>query len=287
MPKKPDFFNPVGQCCELDEPYQAPPGTFDQPFIYVYDADDLPDGQERRFANIKTFSGPDFLMRRVAGHDRACTDFQLRDVLGRLVCHEPVKTAGFGEFTLIPEMMFPSASGITFDLLPVAKTLNGCDQSLAQIVFQGVRRFKGYRRPPSYPYWEDDFSYTPDISLDYGPGTTRRYSIDIHDFDFELLRICETIINPSGGGGPVVPGGSHQAFKFQLYDQVYEQVFSAPIIDDLIMDNSSSYQGITPVPGIVYRIGQQIRFEITPLCEPSSCATLVSLRFHGVRRRPC
>jgi hypothetical protein len=282
-------YSPTGQCCELDEPYQAPPGYFDQPFIYTYDADVLPNGQSRR-TQLTTFTGSDFLLRRIAGIDRVCTTFQCRDVLARLIFNDPVNTA-FKDFVTVPELLYPGGDGILFDLNNVQKTVNSSGALLSQIIFQGVRRFKGHRRPPSYPYWEDEFQYEADISIDstWNVGDIRRFGIDIFDYDFELLEIKECIINPVGGGAPCAPGGINQAFKIQLYDQVLENVFSAPIIDDLLVSNSVSYLGVCPVPGIVYRIGQRIRFDLTNLLAvtPGQCSIQVQLTFHGVRRRPC
>lgn len=287
MPKVLDY-KPTGQCCELDEPYQAPIGTFDQPFIYVFDANAITDGQDRRRVAITTFTGSDFIMRRVAGIDRVCTEFQLRDVLSRLIFDGNVNTA-YRDFPLIPELLYPGGDGISFDLINVAKSSNTSGSLLSQLIFQGVRRFQGYKRPPSYPYWEDEFRYEADIAIDstWGLGVTRIFGIDIYDYDFEMLEILETIINPVGGGVPCAPGGVNQAFKIQLYDQVNETVFSAPVIDDLIVANSVGYLGVCPVPGIVYRIGQRIKFELTNLVTPGACAIQVQLVFHGVRRRPC
>ncbi len=69
---KPYEHIPAGQCCELDEPYQAPPGYFDQPFLYVFDADALKNGESRR-SQLTTLTGADFLLRRIAGIDRFST----------------------------------------------------------------------------------------------------------------------------------------------------------------------------------------------------------------------
>ena len=291
--KSPDRYSPSGQCCQLDEPYQAPPGYFDQPFIYTYDADQLvgggsiPNGQDVRLANIITHSGADFILRRVAGQDRVCTQFQLRDVMARLIFDttQGVSTAGFNDFALIPELLFPAASGITFDLLNVQKTLNSSGTPLSQVVFQGVRRFRGYKRPPSYPYWEDPYDYAADVAITWTANDPPvRFFKNIYNFDFELLKIHAMVINPIGGGAPQVSSGN---FKMQLYDQVYEQVFFRPVIDDLLVDNGSVYQSVTPVPGIVYRVGQQLRFDVTSLVTPGSCPVQVQIRFQGVRRRPC
>jgi hypothetical protein len=286
---KPFEYSPAGQCCELDEPYQAPPGYFDQPFIYTFDADALKNGENRR-SQLTTLTGADFLLRRVAGIDRVCTTFQVKDVLARLIFNDPVNTA-FRDFVTVPELLYPGGDGILFDLNTVNKSVNSSGASLAQIVFQGVRRFKGYRRPPSYPYWEDEFKYEFDAAIDatWNVGDQRTFGINIYDYDFELLEILECIINPIGGGAPCAPGGVNQAFKIQLYDQVLETVFSAPVVDDLIVSNSVSYLGVCPVPGIVYRIGQRIKFDLVNLLSvtPGQCSIQVQLTFHGVRRRPC
>lgn len=284
MAKEPTIYLPTGQCCELDEPYQAPPGYFDQPFLYVFDADNLTDGVDYRRLRITTFSGADFLLRRVGGQDRAATNMQLRDVMARLIFNDPFNT-NFQDFPIVPEIMYPAASDITFDLLPVQRFLKSdppFNIPLSQIVFQGVRRFKGYRRPPSYPYWEDEWSYPFELTIDWDFRDTRprRFAINVEDCDFELLQITEDINN-------VVPPGFDTSMKLQLYDQVNEQVFSAPVIDDLMMDNSTDYRGIVPVPGIVYRIGQQIRFDVTSLLLPAEVPGTAMLWFHGVRRRPC
>lgn len=276
-------------CCELDEPYQAPPGYYDQPFIYVLDADELTTGANYKNLSIITYSGADFILRRVAGHDRCATGAQFYDVLRRQIFLRNFKTAGFGEFALAPELLFPSASGIQFDFLDAQPAVNACESGIAQVIFQGVRRYKGYRRPPSYPYIDDDYWYTFDVAIDsnFPAGDTQQFGIDILDNDFELLEIRETIINPSGGGAAVACGGANQMFKIQLYDQVYEKVFSKPVVDDLICSNATTYQSISPVPGIVYRIAQQIRFDLTSLCDMGVCPYQVQLCFHGVRRRPC
>ncbi len=286
---KPYEHIPAGQCCELDEPYQAPPGYFDQPFLYVFDADALKNGESRR-SQLTTLTGADFLLRRIAGIDRVCTTFQVRDVLARLIFNDPVNTA-FRDFVMVPELLYPGGDGILFDLNVVNKAVNSSGASLAQIIFQGTRRFKGYRRPPSYPYWEDEFKYEVDIAIDpsWNVGDQRTFGVNVYDYDFELLEILECIINPVGGGAPCAPGGVNQAFKIQLYDQVNETVFSAPVIDDLIVSNSVTYLGVCPVPGIVYRIGQRIKFDLVNLMTvaPGQCSIQVQLTFHGVRRRPC
>lgn len=300
MPKS-TLYTPTGQCCDLDEPYAAPVGYFDQPFIYVYDADNpngngipIPNGQDRRRAQLTTFTGSDFILRRIAGIDRVCTSFQMRDVLARLVFNEDVDTH-YRDFPIVPELLYPGGDGISFDLINVQKATGGnCGVFLSQIVFQGVRRYKGYRRPPSYPYWEDPYSYTVDIGIDWGPtAQPQKFAIQIFDNDFELLRILESIGGNAPGGPLLAPSTtSNVAVKLQLFDQVNEQVFSAPVIDDLIMDNSNTYQGIVPVPGIVYRIGQAIRFELTSLFCPGGVngggtVLPIQLKFEGVRRRPC
>ena len=41
------------------------------------------------------------------------------------------------------------------------------------------------------------------------------------------------------------------------------------------------------VPGIVYRLGQQLPFDVTSLVTPVSCPVQVQIRFQGVQRRPC
>lgn len=296
------LYNATGQCCELDEPYQAPVGYFDQPFIYVYNADNpngdgiaIPNGQDRRRAQITTFTGSDFILRRVAGIDRVCTQFQLRDVLSRFIFDSEVFTQ-FRDFPLVPESLWPGGTAISFDLLNVQKATGGnCGVFLSQVLFQGVRRYKGYRRPPSYPYWEDPYTYIVDIPINWGPNDPpQRFAIQIYDNDFELLRILETINDVNAPGGPLLAPATtaNVAVKMQLFDQVNEEVFSSPIIDDLMMDNSNTYQGIVPVPGIVYRIGQAIRFELTSLFCPGGVngggTTLpIQLKFEGVRRRPC
>jgi hypothetical protein len=290
--KSPDRYSPSGQCCELDEPYQAPPGYFDQPFIYTFDADNLvgggviPNGQDVRNAGITTYSGADFILRRVAGIDRVCTQFQLRDVLARLLfdANSGVQSAGFYDFPLNPEFLYPAAAGITFDLLNVQKAVNTSGNFLSQIAFQGVRRFRGYRRPPSYPYWEDPFDYLSDVTINWTDTQPRTYVKNIYDFDFELLTISAIIINPPGGGPPAPCSG---IFKIQLYDQVYEKTSFTPILDDLLIDNGAKYQGVNPVPGIVYRISQQIKFDFYSLVVPAACPLQVQIRFRGVRRRPC
>ncbi len=285
---KPYEHIPAGQCCELDEPYQAPPGYFDQPFLYVFDADALQNGQDRR-TQLTTFTGSDFLLRRIAGIDRCSTTFQVRDVLSRLIFNDPANTA-FRDFVMVPELLYQGGDGILFDFGNVNKTVNSSGALLSQVIFQGVRRFKGYRRPPSYPYWEDEFKYEVDIAIDpsWAVGDQRTFGVNVYDYDFELLEILECIINPVGGGPPCAPGGVNQAFKIQLYDQVNETVFGAPVIDDLIVSNSVSYLGVCPVPGIVYRIGQRIKFNLVNLMAvtPGQCSIQVQFTFHGVRRRP-
>ncbi len=282
--KTPDLYTPTGQCCELDEPYQAPVGFYDQPFWYVFNADSLTDGQDYRLLNLKTFTGADFILRRIAGIDRCSVQAQFRDVLARVLFNTNFNTAGFGDFPLVPEMIWPSGTNIQFDLLNLLRSTNSSGAFLSQVVFQGARRFKGYRRPPSYPYWEDEFNYVIDPAITWPIGQTVTFTKQVYDFDFELLRIEATVLNPIGGGASIPSSG---VFKLQLYDQVYEKVFQEPVIDDLLIDNATNYQGVTPVPGIVYRIGQQIRVDVTSLVTAGVCPVQIQIRFHGVRRRPC
>jgi hypothetical protein len=282
MPKV-EQYSLTGQCCALDEPYQAPPGYFDQPFVYVFDGDDLTDGRDYRNLAVTTFSGADFLLRRVGGQDRVADRMQLLDVLSRKVFNAPYRT-NFHDFPMDPEMMFPAATGIVFDLFNVARVLKTSglfSVPLSQIVFQGTRRFRGQRRPPGYLYSDDEFGYVFDLDINWSPtDAPRKFSIEIHDFDFELLQITEDI---TPGGKP----GFNTAFKMMLYDQVYEPMFSKPVIDDLLVNNSTDYQGIVPVPGTVYRVGQSIKFDIHSLILPPDQPTAVQLFFRGVRRRPC
>lgn len=277
---KPDEAYTGGQCCLLDEPYQAPPGWFDQPFVYVFDADTLTNGRDYHNLGVTTFSGADFICRRVAGHNRCAVSMQLYDVLKRKFFNTPFNTR-FSDFVIAPESIWPAASGIVFDLLNVLKEVKTDGPNtvfLSQIVFQGVRRFAGVRRPPSYNYWTDPYSYVEEITVPAFGAPAERHAFDIEDFDFELLRITETI------DGDVPPGFS-TAVKLQIFDQVYEKMFSEPVIDDLIVDNSADYQGIL-APGTVYRRGQQLKYEVTGLNLPGVSGT-VELRFEGVRRRPC
>lgn len=291
--REPDQYSPSGQCCELDEPYQAPPGYFDQPYIYTYDADNvipggalIPDGQDALNANIVTFSGADFILRRVAGIDRVCTQFQLRDNLRRLLFNTPtgIFTAGFYDFPVIPEFLYPASAGISFDLINVQKAMNASGNFLSQIAFQGVRRFQGYRRPPSYPYWEDPYDYPLDVTINWTDPAPRTFVLDIYNFDFELQRISAMIANPVSGGPPIVSSGN---FKMQLYDQVYEKCFFTPILDDYVVENGTKYQSLFPAPGIVYRISQQIKVDFYSLQTPGTCPLQVQILFRGVRRRPC
>src|SRR5271166_6375179 len=161
--------------------YSPPPGYYDLPFTWVYDASALTDGQNFLNQQVKIFAGyGDFILRRIVGLDRVLSNaaavpgqvnppgqFHIRDARGRYLQQFPqyINVGGPGatqnarDIAIVPESMYRENTGINFDLYDVlrATDLSGSTHNSAQIGFQGVRRVQGtspltpkYRYRPKY-----------------------------------------------------------------------------------------------------------------------------------------
>ena len=108
----------------LKPTYTPPEGYFDQPFIFVLNADDLVNGQ-----NYPNLSIPmeqtvgEFILRRVAGIQSVVNpsggQFQMRDNESNYLESLPVNAQGTDELAVIPELHYDPTGAIRFDLYDV------------------------------------------------------------------------------------------------------------------------------------------------------------------------
>jgi hypothetical protein len=98
--------------------YSPPEGSYDQPFVWVYNATGIVAGQDllNQQVPMNQKTG-DFVMRRVVGLASIVTgQFQLRDEQGSYIEQSPVKPTANDDLAIVPEITYPWDGSIRFDL---------------------------------------------------------------------------------------------------------------------------------------------------------------------------
>ena len=193
--------------------YTPPPGTFDLPFTWAFDASQLTDEQTylNNLVYIKGGYG-DFVMRRIVGLSRVLDPttgkYQIRDGMLNNIEQVPIFGASADQNAVLPELIYPETGGIRFDLYNVLRP--NPQPSTAQIAFQGVRRMKGQSiANPSYKATPKSFTYTMavNISAPVGSVVTGRVPMDNYDFELHQLIIltapADSVIDGIEGEGIV------------------------------------------------------------------------------------
>lgn len=285
---------------KIETEYRTPDGFIDQPYIYVADADGLTDGLD--YANVPAFVPRDssaFVLRQIYGRNNVCARIQFRD------SYAPLTAAQRGiampnTWPVIPERVIRPEGGLIADLYTVARA-NRVNLAVtiffAQAAFQGVRRWpsatpgvSGYPGRSDYKYWEKPYTYEQVVTVNW-VGTDpapRRFNIPVFDMDFELQRITIIRQQQAGAASYAIPTNE---IKLTLYDSYPRPLMSAPVLDTILNDAADAvthpYNGVFPVPGVLYRAGGAIQFDVVSLLTVNLLNSQYQVCFHGMRRIPC
>lgn len=280
---------------DLYTPYKTPQGCHDVPFIYVFDGNDLTNGQDYiSRLNVKLDADSQFILRRIAGVSSVARFFSYRNVSGSYVWQPPVSTLGQqADIFVLPEKLYGSHQGsaqIRFDLLTVAKAvaLTGGTDYIAQIAFQGCKRFPYDVEPEPCAYRLRSYEYVLNIpAVDWVRGEFRRFSVPINSTgDFELDSISQ--INATN-----VPDTRVGVFNYMLYDPHKWQMMSLPVADSILCDtlnpilttDPAPMPGVFPCPAMLYPRLSQIIVDLyaTQSTAQGDCWQIV---FRGQERIP-
>jgi len=210
----------------------------------------------------------DFILRAIGLPEQMGGSFQLYTPGLNKVFGLPIPVRGPNQnnnevIPVIPEIVYPSGSQITFDLLGIdlsvfgAPGLIGLDNPAnnihstgadnpvriftEQLVFYGVKRFRGNLRNPAisaYEYRERPYTYRAPFNLNFSQFTATaapviRYSdsptilrVPITNYDFELRRIRVATVGtagfvfatPAAGTWGGLNSGAFDTFRMQMYD---------------------------------------------------------------------
>jgi hypothetical protein len=178
------------------QPYAPPPGYYDLPFTWAFDASIFANGSNQKGNSIYLLGGyGDFLLRRVVGLDRILAAdgtgmYRLsRASRNVYMSSDPVQAPNSPELAIVPGELYPETGTLYFDLYGIdlpANPLTG------QLAFQGIRRQKGNPpRNPTYKAYEKTFTYQTtgvltQVASANAPVVTFR---SIVDYDFELYQV--------------------------------------------------------------------------------------------------
>ena len=290
-----------------EEPYRTPPGTLDAPFVYVYDASALTDGQTYQDVAKSIQGDSDFVLRVIRGLDTVLAaapngKFSYKNPNGSY-CDGQYALGGQAasrgvvmpkNWPVVPEKLYGANTSIRFDLYDVLRAAN-CERSpvyYSQIAFCGVKRFpsqQGYSYGQTTYAWRPlKYGYTLPLTIDwaYSAGATpQRFIVPMEQYDFELQRI--SICAASGTAGALATAD----FQVMLYDANMHQLSDLPLNQGFLnngkvaANQAPQYQAIFPVPPLVYPQSSNITLDITSLLcsdEPQD----YSLLFDGIWRVP-
>lgn len=276
------------------EPYRVPQGYFDLPYIHVYNGDALTDGLTYRNINVGiSNSEAGYVLRQIMGADKIAGRVQFRDSFA------PLNGADNGfvmplTYPVAPERFITPAGSLNMDLYTVARA-NRLDGQVpiyfAQIALQGVRRYLGaslYPGASDYNYRERPFTYMQTVTVNWAGADTepRKFSFAITEgCDFELQRITIVRTALAGAATNATPNSE---IKLQLFEQYGKQLSNAPVLDVYLNDAASGgvgvYNGLFPVPGVLYKRMSFLRYEVTSLLTAAMLNGVYDISFHGVRR---
>ncbi len=295
----------------IEQPYVTPPGKYDVPFVYVYDATSLTDGLNYQDIQIPMQGDSDFILRHIAGVDTVIDTaanggrFNYKNASLSYANGNPTTGICFPKnWPVLPEKIYKFNESIWIDLYKVLRNTTTCGGTPifnSFIAFFGVKRFDvgpGYvpKRTP-YKYKEKPQRYEYLLTIDwnhYAVGTAlqqpHRFTQHMDNYDFELLRI--SICEP-GQTGTLLTND----FSMTLLDQSLHQTSSLPLNQGFFNAGKPTpatqppYQGCFPVPSMVYPAGSAITFDVTSqLCNapvPPAPQAIYDISFEGIWRIPC
>jgi hypothetical protein len=192
--------------------YSPPPGYYDLPFTYVFDASKLSTtvANPNQYQYIKGGFG-DFVLRRVVGLSRLLGStnppgtYQLQNRNGYYLASKPIYGGQADDLGIVGEEFYQETGAIKFDLGAI--TLPTPSQT-AQIAFQGVRRVKGVApQNPSYQAGPRYYVYRlPLIQIPAGVGSVVTTYQTINNYDFELYQLIVLETKATGGSFSITTG---------------------------------------------------------------------------------
>lgn len=274
----------------------------DRPWVYVFDASALTNGQGYAGLTIPVLQDSDFVLRKISGaRTVSAGTFIYRRNQVSLFSH-PISVGAVAgqDWPVVPELIFSAASNIEFDLTNIQKLAipNGVGNPTlfaSQIAFQGVRRFYGQSVTPPKPYRECPFMFSKTF-VTSTPGFPPPYNAHAQPiktitpqtelFDFELRLFAFHIYQTSVGPGSWTSGLT----EMELFDQANNSTSSRPVVDSLLgktLFDSNNLVGNFPVQPLIYGSQSQIRVDVYPkFTNPVTSLWNIQLFFYGVLRIP-
>lgn len=273
-------------------------GYYDLPFVYVFNADGLTDGNSYRDLSVPMLTGSDFILRRVCGRPNVATGIRMRDAGGRNMSNAIYSMAR--DQVVVPELIFPPDSQISFDLntvlrgnWPYPAVPGSIPNYWSQIAFQGVRRFYGQpEKESTYPYYTKPYTITTQATMTQTGRMAPAYqvvtmpiqaSVQVENYDFELHRITATIIKNAVVPVEVVVDA---AMKIRLYDAWDQALMSDLVLDVFLTENGPDWNSCFPVPTMLYPAGSLIKVDVQSLLINTEVPATLNVEFHGVQRFP-
>ena len=309
--------------CPIEEQYTPPVGYYDFPYTYVAATDtvvaagaDPRAGLDFNLQQMPLEGDSLFILRKVTRFPVDAGDnFMLYSPQQNQTFSADVGGVASTVFPIVPEVIYPPAGAIFYDIKnwasSTALSFGGAGPFVYtnQVLFQGVRRFRGdliNPYPSQYDYKEKPFTYRFDLTLswtflEFLGGTyaglsvepARRFSIPIQDHDFELQSITVTV--GDGAANTVVSNIDSPSFKLDLYDMNMKKLMSNPVyvaaLNHAMVGNSRLFPAF-PVPSLLYPANSEILFEISSMLDdPAGAGAPTSVNFivtfNGVRRVAC
>lgn len=292
-----------------EQNYYTPDGYVDLPGAYVFDASGLTNGTEVQNNVIPIEYDSIFVLRAVLGVpnciDPSTGGFRLNNYSKSRIMGGYIKPFA-NNVPVVPEVIYPPNSQISFDLFNVQKAVNSCATNIpiSNIMFQGVKRYRpgvpGYNGPafpiPYDPlnYIERPWSYPLDFDLSWfhwnSSGSAagiidipRTFVVEVQDYDFQLHCIK---ISDSTTGLALTP----DLFSIQLFDATAKRaLFGSPVNQSYINNTRNAFSNpVFPVPPLLYPVWTQIRVDITSLVcnEDVSSPYHLQIEFQGLQRIP-
>lgn len=288
------------------EPYKTPDGFTDFPFTYVFDGSGLTDGSNV-FGLAQPLQGDaDFILRQVIGADglvdTAANGGKIQLYNGSMSQMLQSAIIAPKNYPLVPEKRYKYNEQIRFDLLKVLRANNACGGTpifTSFLGFRGVKRFPGN---PGYPRGVTPYAFreVPQIySFNFtlntaafangtNPNPAQRFTIGLDNYDFELFRVLVSQPGPTSAVGLTT-----QDFGISLHDSNRHLLSDKP--QPVLWVSSAKpsaaaptkYQGVVPVPPLVYPAASQIVFDITSYLCSTSLPQSYNIAFQGVWRVPC
>jgi len=182
--------------------YSPPPGFYDLPFTWVYDASQLTNGiaYPNQYVYLQGGYG-DFILRRVVGLSRILVNpagavpstYQIQDNGGSYIESLPVFAGTADDLAIVPELRYQETGAIKFDLgeFFAGAGTSANPTSTAMVAFQGVRRMRGNPpRNPTYRATPKSFTWIMPPAIVLPPiGSVVRISQVLDNYDFELYDI--------------------------------------------------------------------------------------------------